>query len=112
DCLGDSDCPSGWWCASVNQAPNVTTTNTSYGRPPRPVCLPRWYCAPCQLDHDCSQTADGRDQYCMNDSQGNGYCTPRCATNGNCAGDASCVPHYNVCLGGTSGAQQACARDE
>jgi len=108
-CLGDSDCPGGWWCATVNDAPNVTTTNVTFGKT-RAVCLPRAYCAPCQLDHDCAPTADGLAQYCIADNQGNGYCTPRCSTSANCNGDAACNPHWRVCLPGN--AAQPCARDE
>jgi hypothetical protein len=110
DCLGDSDCAGGWWCETVNVSPNVTTTASSFGTKPRQVCVPRWYCAPCQLDHDCSPLPDGRPQYCMNDSKGNMYCTPRCTATANCASDAKCAPHWNLCLGGTS--PQPCTRDE
>ncbi len=112
-CRADSDCQGGWWCATLNAAPNVTTAKASFGKPPRPVCVPRSYCAPCQLDHDCPMGSDGRPQYCQADSQGNMYCTSRCSPSTGCAADAKCVPHFKLCLGGAGAtAPQACTRDE
>ena len=32
DCHADSDCPGGWWCATVDNAPNVTTATRSFGQ--------------------------------------------------------------------------------
>jgi hypothetical protein len=109
-CLGDSDCVGGWWCATVDDAPNVTTLKASWGKT-RQVCLPRGYCAPCQLDHDCALTPDGQPQYCVADSQGNGYCTPRCTATSSCAADAACVPRWRVCRS-IPAAGMPCTRDE
>jgi hypothetical protein len=110
-CLADSDCAGGYWCATVNSAPNITTNTPAFGHPPpRQVCLPRRYCDPCQLDHDCPPTLDGQPQYCTPDSQGNLYCAPHCETNGNCHPDAKCAPHWKLCIGASN--TQACARDE
>jgi hypothetical protein len=110
-CVADSDCAGGWWCATVNVGPNVTTLNASYGKAPQKVCLPRTYCAPCQLDHDCAPTADGQPQYCIADSQGNGFCTSRCAATTGCATDAQCVARWKLCISSTAGGT-SCTRDE
>jgi hypothetical protein len=108
-CQADSDCPGGWWCATVNDAPNVTTVHSTFGST-RQVCMPREYCAPCQLDHDCTLMANGSPQHCVTDTQGNGYCTSRCGGSGDCRLDAQCVPHWKLCLPGN--AAQTCSRDE
>jgi hypothetical protein len=110
-CLGDSDCTGGWWCATVNVGPNVTTSKATYGKPPRQICLPRSYCAPCQLDHDCAPTPDGQPQYCIADSQGNGYCTSRCTATASCTADAACGPRWKLCLSSPP-AGMPCTRDE
>jgi hypothetical protein len=109
-CTADSDCPGGWWCATVNATPNVMTATPRFGAPPRQVCLPREYCAPCQVDHDCSPTPDGQPQYCIIDNQGNSFCSPRCTSTSNCKLDASCLPRWKLCLPGN--AAQPCTRDE
>jgi hypothetical protein len=110
-CLADSDCAGGYWCATVNSAPNITTNTPAFGKPaPRQVCLPRRYCDPCQLDHDCPPTLDGRTQYCTLDLQSKPYCSPRCETNGNCDADAKCAPRWTLCIGPAN--TQACTRDE
>jgi hypothetical protein len=108
-CQHDSDCPGGWWCAAVNLYPNVTMVDRKFG-PTRQVCIPRAYCAPCQLDHDCLPAADGRPQHCVSDAQGNGFCTETCSSGANCPLDAACTPHWKLCLPGNPG--QPCARDE
>jgi len=95
-CTVDTDCAGGWWCATVNDAPNLETDKPSYGAT-RPVCLPRAYCAPCKLDHDCPAAADGTQQHCGADSQGNGYCTSQCATDANCPLDATCQNWQSLC---------------
>jgi hypothetical protein len=96
-CTENTDCPGGWWCEVVDVAPNVTTSVRSFG-PTRSVCLPRQYCAPCQADHDCSPSADGTDEHCATDANGNGFCTPECASNATCPLDATCVPAFDVCV--------------
>jgi hypothetical protein len=105
DCAQDSDCKGGWWCATLDLAPNVTTTKRSFG-PTRTVCLPRAYCDGCQMDHDCPLAADGTQQHCVQDSSGNGFCSPQCATGSNCPLDATCTRMpWGVC------AQMTCATD-
>ncbi len=95
-CTVDTDCPGGWWCGRVNQSPNIMSNDTSYG-PTRAVCLPRTYCAPCKLDHDCPAAADGTQQHCAQDTQGDGYCTSACATDANCPLDATCKNWQSLC---------------
>jgi hypothetical protein len=97
DCAQDSDCPGGWWCATVDKAPNVTTTKRTWGQT-RTVCLPRSYCAPCQEDHDCAPAPNGTAQHCVPDAQGNGFCAPECAGNANCALDAACKHPWALCM--------------
>jgi hypothetical protein len=95
-CTADTDCPGGWWCGAVNESPNILSNSTSYG-PTRAVCLPRTYCAPCKLDHDCPLAADGTQQHCAQDTQGSGYCTSECATDANCPLDATCKNWQSLC---------------
>jgi hypothetical protein len=103
-CIQDSDCPGGWWCAVVDVAPNLTTPKRSFG-PTHAVCLPRQYCATCQMDHDCSPAADGTQQHCVQDSANNGFCTPQCGSNATCPLDATCQMQWGVC------AQVTCKSD-
>jgi hypothetical protein len=108
NCSADSDCPGGWWCETVDKAPNVLTNKRSFGQT-RTVCRPRQYCATCQEDHDCPKAANGTQQHCVQDSQGNGFCSLQCTADANCPLDATCVTAYPVCLP----AQGAtCASDE
>jgi hypothetical protein len=95
-CSQDSDCEGGWWCSTQNVGPNVVSADPTYGKT-RTLCLPRWYCAPCKTDHDCSPAQDGTQQHCVADTQNRGYCTPQCATNVNCPLDATCVGQWPVC---------------
>jgi len=94
-CRGDSDCPGGWWCARVDDAPNSSTDQRSFGMT-RNVCMPRTFCAPCETDHDCNAaattpgTAGAAQQYCVKDAHGTGLCTSSCSTDSNCNLDAAC----------------------
>jgi hypothetical protein len=107
DCA-TGDCRAGWWCATVNQAPNVTTDKATFG-PTRPVCLPRTYCSPCQTDSDCPATADGVAQHCATDTKGAGYCTVECGNASNCALDATCAKWESLC---TPSQGAACKTDD
>jgi hypothetical protein len=111
DCLYDSDCPGGWWCATIDDAPNVATASRTFGATGT-VCLPRQYCAPCTMDHDCSPAEDGSQEHCVGvaDATGvqganSGFCAPQCATNDDCPLDATCVVQWGVC------ADRRCASD-
>jgi hypothetical protein len=109
-CSQNSDCPGGWWCATTNVQPNVTTSKLELdANAVRPVCLPRAYCSPCEQDHDCPVTPDGVAQHCITDDAGHGFCTTECET-ANCAPDARCraddvanvkvcYPNAGVCVG-------------
>ena len=115
-CENDSDCPGGWWCARVDQAPNATTTSRTFGQVER-VCLPRQYCAPCAADHDCSPAADGTPQHCVADAKGGHFCAPACASDSSCAPDAICTQQWTLCTGptpcdGGDCKAQACASDD
>jgi hypothetical protein len=113
DCAQDSDCQGGWWCATVDASPNVSTTARSFGKPPRNVCLPRKYCANCTSDHDCyvppNETPDGgvgpELQHCVPDSAGGSYCSSSCGSDANCPLDAVCRAPWAVC------APRGCAKD-
>lgn len=113
-CAQDSDCPGGWWCETVNTKPNVTTVSRSFGQT-RSVCTPRQYCATCVLDHDCPALLNGTQQHCIQDSAGNGFCTPQCATSSDCNADAKCVQQETVCTpaeGPDGGTGPSCQSDE
>lgn len=109
DCETDLDCAGGYWCATVNAKPNVTTPQRSYG-PTRKVCAKRAYCAPCAADFDCA-VVDGKQLRCAADAAGGRYCAAPCSNNSNCRLDASCVgdaladgtkvcrPNAGVCRG-------------
>ena len=79
--------PGGWWCETVDTAPNVKTATRSFGKT-RSVCTPRQYCATCLMDHDCPRLADGTQQHCIGvgaasgrRAQTPGYCAPQCSSN-------------------------------
>lgn len=106
-CSQDSDCPGGWWCKTADVAPNVTTATRSFGQT-RTVCVPRDYCAPCTMDHDCPPTAGGTPQHCLqvassDGGTGGGFCTPQCAATADCALDATCNSQYTVCQPASNG---------
>jgi hypothetical protein len=107
-CTDDTDCRGGWWCATINQAPNVVQTARSIGQTTR-VCLPRTYCSTCATDLDCSPVG-GVTQHCVQDANGAGYCSPECSADSNCNNEAKCTasdsgdfkycaPRAGVCVG-------------
>jgi hypothetical protein len=106
-CADDGDCKGGWWCATINKAPNATTAARSFGETTT-VCLPRvWngnpntYCAPCKADVDCP-TNNGIKQHCVAIGDGSeSVCAAECGTTANCNRDAACADSgsgYNVCI--------------
>jgi hypothetical protein len=114
DCQSDLDCTGGYWCATINEAPNATTAqrrregiNYVFGVT-RTVCLKRTYCSPCKGDVDCP-SIDGKKQICATDANGTGFCTTECTASNQCALDAACtadnqpaqvcVPKAGVCKG-------------
>lgn len=112
-CTEDDDCPTGWWCADVNEAPNVTTDTASVKTlgVTRRVCLPRGQCDPCKTDHDCaSSLASGNtEEHCIADSQGSFFCAAQCTSAANCALDATCAPKATLC---SPASGEACTGDE
>jgi hypothetical protein len=97
-CNDDGDCPGGWWCATVNDTPNVTTT-------------PGTYCAPCKADADCPLNQSAK-QHCVSADANGGAeltCAAECAADANCPldyeckdpgiGQTVCVPRAATCLG-------------
>jgi len=116
-CNDDGDCPGGWWCATVNDAPDVRGTGrTDYGPPGMSaglttVCMPRGYnlkpgtfCAPCTTDLDCPPN-QGIPQHCLsadNASSTEKTCAVECAPgptsnpDANCPDDDACVSNANV----------------
>jgi hypothetical protein len=110
-CEFDTDCPGTWWCARENQGPNVRSSKSTFGIT-RAVCLPRAYCAPCHLDHDCPKATDGTPQHCVIDATSAasaGFCAPACGTDGNCAVDATCQNWQSLC---TPGQGPSCQSDD
>lgn len=103
DCTQDSDCRAGWWCASINSTPNVTTSKRTFGPDQvRSVCLPRtWnlkpgtYCAPCKTDLDCPLN-ENLPQHCLDPGDGNKVCSTECTTDKNCTLDAACKPNDDL----------------
>ncbi|HLK36380.1 MAG TPA: hypothetical protein VKU41_06475 [Polyangiaceae bacterium] len=106
-CAKDSDCPGGWWCATVNQAPNATTGTASLGQT-RNVCTPRTYCSPCTSDADCNWAPDNTPTRCVQTPGGERYCSPQCANNTDCALDATCSVQETIC---SPAAGSACKSD-
>jgi hypothetical protein len=112
-CTEDADCPAEWWCADVNEDPNVTTdteTSQSLGVT-RHICLPRGQCDPCKTDHDCASSfaSGGTEEHCIADSKGTLFCAEQCTTSANCALDATCSPQYTLC---SPASGIACTGDE
>jgi hypothetical protein len=112
-CASDAECPPAWWCADVNEVPNVTTdapTVQTLGAT-RHVCLPRGQCAPCKSDHDCASPlgSDGTQQHCIADSQGSLFCAAQCVGSANCALDALCAPRWTLC---SPASGKSCMGDE
>ncbi len=111
-CDTDRDCAATYYCGKINVAPNVQTTKRTIGQTTK-ACIKRTYCTPCTADLDCP-TLEGHAQRCVPDSTGNNsFCSPECATNDNCNGEAKCVgfpkpdgtpdrvcfPRAGVCVG-------------
>jgi hypothetical protein len=88
-CASDADCRGGWWCATVNEAPNATRATRTTGSTVT-VCQPRTYCAPCTSDVDC-WSPTGSSEKCIPDINGQSYCTPVCVSDSNCPIEASCL---------------------
>lgn len=108
-CEADTDCAAGFWCATVNVAPNVANAKRSPIGSVQTVCLQRTYCSPCKVDLDC-QPIGGKAQHCVADTGGTTYCAPECDSDQSCHNEAKCVdpgglgtkvcfPRAGVCVG-------------
>ncbi|GAC1540645.1 MAG: hypothetical protein NVS3B10_05300 [Polyangiales bacterium] len=110
DCNADSECGQGFYCGTINVAPNVTTAKPTFHQVTN-VCLRRTFCAPCIADFDCP-SVNGAPQHCVGDQNGAGFCAPECTDNTNCALEARCIdggvgtkicyPRAGVCIGDKS----------
>lgn len=89
ECTTDLDCAGDFWCGTVNESPNATSTRRSKGTT-RTVCLKRSYCSPCAADFDCP-IIDGKQSRCIDDDGGAKFCAAACENNTNCPLDASCA---------------------
>lgn len=116
-CGDDADCPGGWWCATINDSPNVTTTKRTDWGTTTTVCLPRVYdlkpgsyCAPCKSDHDCPSN-NSVPQHCVSADNNGGselVCAVECQDDKNCpldytcqdpgSGTPVCVPRAQTCV--------------
>jgi hypothetical protein len=117
-CTDDGDCPGGWWCATVNDQPNVTAAKRLDWGTTTTVCLPRLYdtkpgsyCAPCSSDLDCPKNG-ATPQHCVSADANGGQeqvCATECDTDNNCPVDQwcqdvgigvnVCVPRAQTCKG-------------
>lgn len=103
-CADDSDCAGGFWCATVNKQPDVTTLDRSIGETVK-VCKKRDYCGPCTRDLDCAPQIDGRPSKCAKDGTGAGFCTRACDNDASCnrndvkCDNGTCTPRAGACKG-------------
>lgn len=88
-CATDRDCAAGYWCGTINLAPNVDDRERSIHETER-VCLKRTYCSPCAADFDCPSVG-GRKHHCVGDDLGFKFCTPECTNSDGCNNEARCV---------------------
>jgi hypothetical protein len=120
-CVDDGDCAAGWWCATVNDHPDLNNSKRydwgSMGT--MKVCLPRaydqsnpgTYCAPCKAESDCPLN-HGVAQHCVSADANGGtelMCAAECTNDKNCpldyhckdpgSGTAVCVPRAATCMG-------------
>jgi hypothetical protein len=91
NCTADAQCPGGFYCATVNEAPNAATFQRSWG-PTAKVCAKRsTYCSPCASDVDCTTRGySGAALRCVADASGAKFCSTACETDANCNRDSAC----------------------
>jgi hypothetical protein len=88
-CATDADCAGGYWCATIDERPNVVSEKRSFGKT-LTVCLKHSYCSPCTSDIDCP-VIDGKPSRCLGDTNGGTYCATVCTDRSNCPLDALCA---------------------
>ncbi len=104
NCSDDSDCAGGFWCATVDKHPDVTTLARTFNETIK-VCKKRDFCSPCTRDLDCSPQVDGRPSKCVKDAKGQGLCSRACDTDQACirpdvkCDQNACVPRAGQCKG-------------
>jgi hypothetical protein len=113
-CGSDSECPGGFYCATVNAAPNLGTYQRSWrGKTDgalTTVCKKRsTFCSPCASDADCAARGYvGPALHCVADDKGQKYCTNECANDAACDRDSACrdanglkvcAPNVGACKG-------------
>jgi hypothetical protein len=95
-CVGDSDCPGGFYCATVNSAPNVATYLRSWRGKTEgaitTVCKKRSdFCSPCESDVDCATRGyGGAPLRCVAGAGGTKFCTNECSSDASCDRDSAC----------------------
>ncbi len=95
-CTKDADCAGGFYCATVNAAPNVGTYQRSWrGKTDgaiASVCKKRSdYCSPCESDVDCTTRGyTGPALRCVADGAGKKFCSNECTNDAGCSRDSSC----------------------
>jgi hypothetical protein len=108
NCGSDADCKGGWYCGTINTAPNAVQADRVVGATVT-LCLPRTYCAPCKSDIDCVPSGGARE-HCVSDNGGSKYCAPECNGDSQCNQEASCAdnseantkvctPNAGLCVG-------------
>jgi hypothetical protein len=107
-CQSDADCAGGWWCATVNYAPNAVSSRRSSGQT-FTACQPRNYCSPCSADVDCDSSTGVRE-HCILGEHGTHYCAPECKDGSNCVNtDSECTNLEDTGLCPGKGATCVCA---
>lgn len=89
DCTTDRECGAGFYCGTINVAPNAVKAKRTIGETQK-ACIRRSYCAPCVADLDC-----GGGEHCIADADGNSFCTPECGKTDNCPFESRCVDTGN-----------------
>ncbi len=91
-CATDKDCAGGFWCATINDAPDVRNSARTFGADKvTTVCKKREYCATCVADVDCPSVAGVKSHCVASTGDGVSLCTTECANDGNCNPDATCT---------------------
>ena len=90
DCAADSECPGGFFCGKLNEAPNVSNSARSFGQSTT-ACMKRSaFCSPCVNDADCkSRGYAGPALHCLG-TVGAKFCSSECLNDGGCNRDSSC----------------------